>query len=289
MKNNNIDMSSFIQGFKNIQESAQTIPNVISNSIQPLVELSISLREYFKLPEVQESLTRMAEGYIETIEDIKHYKKVIFLLGYPPSESTDIILMRQIGREYVENGESNLKNTIDDIMKAHYNAQRIDEIKRHWECYSLLKDRLPLLRQSLNAHNLGMYAVAVPSILSQMEGIVIDGFDIKQRVSGSQFRKLLKILFKIEDDDNSKSDEHPFDFDSTIGKFYLNFILEHFEHGQDILSPVSRHAILHGGAKPSMYAKEEISLKMIMMMDSILYRISNLTQEKKNKAKAFFQ
>ncbi|UPG79712.1 hypothetical protein MX663_11305 [Bacillus subtilis] len=284
MKNNNIDMSSFIQGVKSIEESTETIHTAISKSIQPLVNLSKSIREHFKRPEIQESLTRIAEGFIETKEDIKNYKKVIFLMGYPPSESTDILLMRQIGREYVENGESNLKSIIDDIMKDHYNAQRIDEIKRHWENYSLLKERLPLLRQSLNAHNLGMFAISVPSILSQMEGIVIDGFDIKQRVTGSKFKKLLKILFNIEDDEDSKGDENPFNFDNIIGKFYLNFILEQFQHGQENLSDVSRHAILHGGAKPTMYAKEEISLKMIMMMDNLLYRINNLTQEKKNEA-----
>lgn len=86
MKNNNIDMSSFIQGVKSIEESTETIHTAISKSIQPLVNLSISIREHFKRPEIQESLTRIAEGFIETKEDIKNYKKVIFLLGYPPSE-----------------------------------------------------------------------------------------------------------------------------------------------------------------------------------------------------------
>ncbi|WP_404443421.1 hypothetical protein LG307_14730 [Sutcliffiella horikoshii] len=267
--------SGLIEFFETIGAINQKVTewsNAISKSIQPLVELSIKFQEWISSDEMQQTFKNIIEGIEQTEEDINNYKKAMLILGYPPNISLDIILMREIGREFLENNTDNLEVSIDEIMKNYYNPTLLNEIKRDWESYNFLTDRLPLLRQAINAHNLGMYALSIPSIITQMEGLIIQGYDIKQRVSGKQFRKLVSALF-VNDEEES------FNFDNEVGDFYLKFILVNFDHGTEITSEVSRHAILHGGAKPSLYAREEVSLKIILMMDNIIHRINDLKPE----------
>ncbi|MGG3925691.1 hypothetical protein ABET51_06790 [Metabacillus fastidiosus] len=270
--------SNFFKSMRKIGEMAQDITNAISVAIVPVIEFTKEINEYLSSEKVQTTFRNFVEGIIQTEEDIKNYKEVIVLIGYPPSISTDITLMRQIGQEFMENRETGLKDIIDDVMKKHYSPKKIDEIKSLWESFSFLLDRKSLLRQALTAHNLGMYALSIPSLLSQMEGIIVDGYKIKQKVEGWQFKKLVRQLF-------NNPDNEAFDFDNELREFYLKFILARFNHGQEIQSDVSRHAILHGGAKPVNFAKEEVSLKIILMMENIIYRIDNLTENEIREAK----
>lgn len=272
-KNNKI-----FDSLTNIGKVAMEFSNAISESIKPMIELAGKVNEFLQSEKVRETFKNIAEGIIETEEDIINYKEVMGILGYPPSTSTDFILMRQIGREFIENGETNLREVIDDVMKDHYDLTKINEMKLEWGRHKFVKDRVSLLRQALTAHNLGMYALSIPSLLSQMEGIIIEGYKIKGKVNGYQFKKIVESLF-INPDDES------FDFNNEIRDFYIRFILDGFVHGQQIRSDVSRHAILHGGAKPSFFAKEEVSLKLILMMDNILQRINQLKDNEINEVK----
>jgi len=267
------ELRDFYQTIENLGKTAENVCNAISNSIQPLVNIATQFNEVLQSEKVKETfrnLAEFAEGVYQTEEDIKSYKEVMLILGYPPNVSMDIYLMREIGREYIKYSETDLKLIIDEVMVNHYNPIKIDEIKNTWETYEFIKERLPLLRQVMNAHKLGMFALSIPSLSSQMEGIIIDAYKITGRVAWWKFEKLVKEFFYSNGDET-------FDFNNEIGSFYNKFILDGFEHGKEIKYDVSRHAILHGGAKPVSFAKEEVSLKLILMMDNILYRVSELT------------
>ncbi|MHC3396059.1 hypothetical protein ACV1QZ_06420 [Bacillus subtilis] len=270
-------------------ESSTSINTILnSSSIMPTLKLGISLNE--EKEKIKQSFKRIIEEAEKSEEDFKRFKEVILFLGYPPSDNMDIRLIRKIGKVCIEEGVNHLKKIIDDLMKEFYSPERIDHLMKEWESYSFLKDRLPLLGQALKAHNLGMYSVAVPSLLSQMEGIIIDGFDVKGEVPGYLFKRLISLLFDNESisdkTDKSKAEElaELLRFEKLICDYYFNFLLEHFEHGQEEVSNVSRHAILHGGARPISYNHEHISLKMIIMMDNIIYQVSLLNADKKEKA-----
>ncbi|TYS57725.1 hypothetical protein FZC74_14950 [Sutcliffiella horikoshii] len=255
------------------------IASAIRESVVSMVSAMKPIIDYIDIEKLRVSFTGIVEGLKETSEDVQNYRKAIILLGYPPSVSLDISIMRQIGKEFAENQNVNLIEIIDDVMKDHYNAEKIQEMKLEWEDFDFLKERLPLLRQAMNAHNLGMYAITIPSLLSQMEGIIIEAFNLKQKVSGYQFEQLIEKLFPT-------GEGFSFAFENEIGNYYLKNILVPFQHGQKIKKDISRHAILHGGAKPADFAREEVSIKIILMVTNVILQVALLTEEEVARVRA---
>lgn len=289
MNNNEDFRKTLYEAIRFAKVGLVTLEKTLFSAVKKINVITTSIGEYINSDEFKESIRNILREGEEAGEDVKRFKEVIIAMGYPPSDNMDMRLIRKIGKVILEHDADYLKKIIDDIMLEFHTPDRITEIKLEWEHYIFLKDRLPLLRQALNAHNLGMYAITIPSLLSQMEGIIIDGFELKKKVKGYEFECLVKVLFN-HDDVNPKKEiqndqEEIFDFDRLICEFYLKFLLAPFEHGQQEVSRESRHAILHGGARPITYDHEHISLKMIIMMDNIIYKVSLLTADKKEKAK----
>lgn len=230
--------------------------------------------------QIQETLKRISEGFIETEEDLKVFKVAIIDLGYPPHEGMGIWNMREIAKMYTED-KSTLEETIDYIMCEYYDDEFFTELGRMWENYEVLQNRLPILRNVIMAHNLGMYNVSIPAIIAQLEGVLIDSFEIKGYVNGVIIKMLLKELLKEEDSG--------FDFDGEIRKYYEKNILADFERGKIIKSDVSRNAILHGA--DITYGKQIVSIKAILLFDTIATKLLHLDEEVrikgKNKAESY--
>ena len=267
----NNPFSELSKAIESTLKYSQFINDSVKSAIKTYLDFYDKINEYLESVNIPELLYSFGKGLEQTTEDVENFKKVIVALGYPPSPSLDIRLMRAIGREYVASGEENLIKVIDETMLNFYNPTKINQIKLDWNRHLFLRERIKLFNQALNAHNLGMYALVSPSLLSQMEGVIIERYDIKQRVNGEQFRNLVKDLFTESD--------NIFDFNNELRKFYLDNVLVGFHHGREIKSDVSRHAILHGGDKPISFGTEVVSLKVILMMDSIIDRLSELNEE----------
>src|SRR5690606_5130815 len=124
-----------------------------------------------------------------------------------------------------------------------------------WESSNILRKRMPLLRNAIMAHNLGMYDLVVPSVLSQLEGFLVDLFEYKGKVFGKTQLVFLKHLLL--------ENRNEYSFDDAIHEYYSQQILESFEHGKETESGVSRHAILHGGE--TGFGKETTSLKILLL------------------------
>lgn len=224
------------------------------------------------ITEITKSFKKIADGIKETEEDIKTFKVAIVELGYPPHESIDMRRLRYIARDYRENGKEHVEKYIDKFMIWFYDSQMLNNISLEWEDIEHIKKRLPLLRNSIMAYNQGMYDLVVPSLLSQFEGIIVDGFKIKGYVNGAIISILLDYLLLKNRDYNSS-----LSFDDAIHKYYSEKILASFEHGASIKSDVSRNAILHGA--DTNFGKQTVALKVILLMDYIIRSVDNLKEE----------
>jgi hypothetical protein len=81
-------------------------------------------------------------------------------------------------------------------------------------------------------------------------------------------------------------DNHWLEFEINAKKFYLDRILNGgFRHGEQTEYETNRHAIAHGAALPDFFAKKEVSLKIILMLDAILHGVDNLEEADIHKAK----
>ncbi|MEH6990586.1 hypothetical protein [Cytobacillus firmus] len=258
-----------------ITESIQPLLKVTEESIQPLLKVTEELRQsisenvsniYF------EKIAELGEIFRGLDDEVIQYKSIIVELGYPPHAEISIPLMRGIVHDYNEHGTDYVKEYIHEVMISNFDYKFLDELLRKWEKNDFVKDRIQILRNVIKCHNQNMYSASIPTLLPQLEGIIAKGFKHKGFLSGYHQKVYLNNLLI-----NPLEDDEAFKFERALHNFYLQHILVNFEHGKEILSDVSRHAILHGGKVD--YGTEGNSLKLILAFDFLLDSLSSLSEE----------
>jgi hypothetical protein len=255
---------------KQMRETHEMILQAIQPSIESLGEIGRTFKETNNLinEHMAKTFENLRNGLLETEEDLKVFKVAMVEMGYPPHSAIEISRMRSIAQQY-ENNKIEVVSFIDEFMVMNYDSELIGEIAHGWERVEIIKKRLPLLRNACMAHNLGMYDLVVPSMLSQLEGIIVDAFDINGKVDGKIQGILLEHLLLKNSDIQSS-----FHFDDAIHKYYSEQVLEGFEHGQKTKYDVSRHGILHGAE--TNFGKETTSIKTILLFDFLVDAIQEL-------------
>ncbi|MFO3788123.1 hypothetical protein ACKOKD_05155 [Bacillus mojavensis] len=152
-----------------------------------------------------------------------------------------------------------MKVKVDQIMLNYFDDKEIEEMLMHWESRAVLQKRLPIIRNAIKAHKQQMYFASIPTLLPQLEGLVADCFQHKGSMNSVKMKKYLEC-FLIE-----KVTQDSYTFKDILYDYYIQNILVRFEHGKDITSDISRHAILHGG--DVNYGKQINSLKLILLFD----------------------
>jgi hypothetical protein len=131
----------------------------------------------------------------------------------------------------------------------------LDDLEASWAAHPLLRRRQAILQQALRAHSLGMFAVSVPALIAQFEGLVADAASHRGQMNGPAMRARVAALTADA---------------SVAGAMFASFVgdalLAHFEHGA-VVPPFSRHAILHGGDVE--YATELNSRTAILLIDNM--------------------
>ncbi|MFC5604442.1 hypothetical protein [Sporosarcina koreensis] len=242
-------------------EYTSALARIGNAAAERYAKLNKAFQPYLDLTQFTQSFANIQSGILKTEEDIKVFKVAIVELGYPPHDGMAIGNMRAIAELYLDD-KKELEDNIDEIMTHLYNASELKEILLFWEETKLVKKRLPLLRNAIMAHNLGMYDLVVPSIISQMEGLLVDTFHVKGRVDGTIQKVMLKNLL-LKDESISS-----FSFDETIHEYFSDNVLASFEHGKQLGTDLSRHAILHGS--DTGFGKRTVSLKAILLFDYLV-------------------
>lgn len=264
---------------KRISVAQNIIPPYIQRIKDNYSQLQSQIVSQF-VQEIRNTFQKIAQGIKETEEDVKVYKTVMMKFGYPPSGTIDIPSLRSIAQHYnsYSGNKENFQEFIDEFMIEYYDASALQELSLMWERNNLIAKRMPLLRNAIKAHNLGMFELVVPSIIPQLEGIIVDAFGIKENVN----QPILKILLRHLLLENNKS-KSEYNFDPSIYTYYKNRVLVPFKRGVDLKSDISRHAISHG--EDTNFGKETISLKLILLFDYILDSTTELKEEVKLAAK----
>ncbi|GLO66187.1 hypothetical protein [Oceanobacillus kimchii] len=254
---------------KNLQNKGNAIAEYSRKSSKIGYTLS-SIVENINFPdmtnkEIFGGLERLRQGFIETERDIQAFKIIIIELGYPPHEHMDIRTIRNLVSKY-RDGEGVEVDDFDNFMCAYYVSSKLMSISETWERLSFLSERLPILRNVIMAHNLGMYGVSVPALVSQFEGVLVDGYKVKGFVDGRKIATILDDLLTV------KEEQGVWDFNQEIHNYYKENLLVRFEHGKEIESDLSRNGILHGGDK--FFNKEQVSLKAVLLFDYIANKLN---------------
>ncbi|MEB5480849.1 hypothetical protein P8825_14885 [Shouchella clausii] len=221
----------------------------------------------------------LEESIEKSNKEIKRIPELLLTAGYPPSLSVDGDEAKELIREYdvyLKNDSVTLEDFISKInyimTEKLFRPQVIDMLKQSWERSQVLEGRKQLTRQALTAHNIGMYALTVPALLTQLEGIIAQSYQHKEKLHTYQLKLLISDLFSDAKDWCG--------FEKHIRRFYLEQVLGgSFLHGKQTDYETNRHAIAHGAALPDFFGKKEVSLRIIILLDAILDSVSKLTEK----------
>lgn len=191
--------------------------------------------------------------------------KVIFLeLDFPPHDDLFQNEAQEIIKRYRTSDLNVVQTYVEELFLNKFDEPALINMKSKWNGFEWLNNRIAILEQVIEGHLAGYYNLTVPTLLAQTEGIVAQGFEHVGKMNGRKLEGLLSDLL---------SDDSTYSFDNQVKTFYTNKILAGFEHGKEINSSLSRHAILHGG--DSLYGTKVNSLKCILIFDYLLERLNN--------------
>lgn len=179
---------------------------------------------------------------------------IMLELGWPPPLGLPASIMEEILHDYDEHGAGVAGPKAERLLLEHYDAEVVGDMLGEWGQNPLLARRLTVLRQVVLAHQGCQYALSVPTILAQIEGLIADGFKHHGRMSVSDYKAYVEKLLESENAVMT---------DPMAKEFILKTVLVSFQHGEAIPSSLSRHAILHGA--DSEYGTATNSLKALLL------------------------
>jgi len=194
---------------------------------------------------------------------IKEYGKILDSFSYimieidwpPPLDINSRQMLSIIEYRKSHSLEETEKAVSEGFIKWYKN-EKIKIMFDSWVKKEWLKKRRSILKAAIDAHKKKKFLLSVPVMLTQIEGIIADGYGHIGKLRQKRLKKYIKELYTGND---------TFLPDTVIKSVLLNTILVKFEHGKKINSSLSRHAILHGA--DVNYGTEKNSLKALLLFN----------------------
>lgn len=184
--------------------------------------------------------------------------------GWPPLSITHGPDMADVAAAVRRADGEDRRLALDDLMDAHYHAKRINKVVSTWRSNPMLERRLPIIEQVNEAYGAGLHYLVPPTLYAQMEGLVAEAFAVKGRLSSGGLDRLMSKLietnFELPGDHAARS-------------FWKTQVHVSFEHGSDLQSNVSRHAIVHGA--DVTYGTAMNSLRSFLFFDHVQMCLQN--------------
>ncbi len=261
LKTSLLQMQESFRNFKNIAnvaaESAMTIEKITTGitenfrkSALNAMRISDSISKSFQV------LKDLPELWIENSNQLNLW---LLKMGWPPLLHVVVKFPYKLKDKCKDLKKTEAKEYVDKTI-ARYHSEEVlrQSILKYWKRRPCIKQRIHILEPAIEAHIRGEYALSVPAVLAQMEGIIAENFGHKGFMGSQKYIAYIKRLLKKDARENSEE---------VLLQFISDVILATFKHGTTIISDLSRHAILHGG--DISYDNVYTSLKAILALDMI--------------------
>lgn len=240
---------------------------VLENGYDPLRELakaSTILPESMKKIrlEVTEAMRKVIESYNENwhemlrgIRDKEVVIEAFLKYDIPPHHKFRITLFSFIIYSY---SEGKPKEVVEQAVKNGFYNYIYPNLMREWKQNQAVKSRIEILTLSLKGFEEGYYGLVVPTLIAQIEGVLLEKISVKNFTT-EQLREIIRSIFDGVGVVNT---------DKTLSKFYCDKIV-----GNKGPSSVQRHGILHGSLYN--YHNEMDAIKAILIFDTIVSRVND--------------
>jgi len=124
---------------------------------------------------------QIAKTFKELHQNLEQYGKtagrfatIMVELGWPPSEELYVTDVKEVVAAYDEKGAEAISGWVDELVVERFRAEELNEMTENWSQKKWLANRIPILKQAVNAHVNENYFVSVPALLPQIEGIIAE-------------------------------------------------------------------------------------------------------------------
>lgn len=247
--------------------------NSIQEAIGLVMDRGINIRTYLESINFDEKLKTFREYARQLEDDTSMFGLIMLEAEFPPHRSIPIIDIPKLVQIYDQEGKDHTRKLIERYFTLFvYNEEQIKKILKSWVEKEWLSKRNQILSQAIKGHLKGYYELTIPTLLAQIEGVLVDGMfklGATQPNKEIQYPEQKNFLAKVLLDDTSV-----FSFEQQLEKFYVDTILAQFTRGEEIESDLSRHAIMHG--EDTEYNTKVKSLKTILVLDTIVEKLDEL-------------
>lgn len=244
---------------------AQSLAAQWKRSLEPL------RRQQKRLDRALGAITATAQKagrvWREFLELQERFPLVMMELGWPPPADVPAPLAARVVAGFDDLGADPTRaekdayaETVGSWVLDCHDEDLIKSKLADWRSKRLLTKRMHILEAAVGAHCRGEYLLSIPPLLAQAEGIIADGFSHQGQMDGKALKKYVQRLF-----DSGVKSQIVAAVNKAVVVFWQGILYTRFEHGQPIASPLSRHAVLHGGDVD--YGTADGSLKAILLID----------------------
>lgn len=259
----NQQMQPILESYKNFYSNIEPTVHAALNSFSSVYE---NVQNALKNIDF-EALHKQARKYSNVFNRVK---LIMIEIGFPIHPDYWYANPARIIEIYDEKGVEYTKKLITRYMHFVFNNSLLDDIKGKWLNNSWIEKRSPILAQIIDAHKSKLYAPAITTAFSQIEGILTDGIlninPKKSKVSTKDQKDFLNANLLDTSNDNI------FNMDQIIHNLFEKTIYAQFKLGQPLNSDLSRHAVLHG--YDLTYSNKTNSLQLIILLDTLINKIT---------------
>jgi hypothetical protein len=257
-------MHEVIQPIISFQEGMQKTLQPLSRMIGDVRQRIITTLESIDFKKIHDAAKILEKNTIR-------FKAIMLEIGFPPHDSIPLSHISYFVRIYDEIGIDYAKRLISRYMTlVLYREEELRTMQKKWQRADWLEKRIKVLNSALDGHIQGYYDLTIPTLLAQIEGMLVEGILSLDEPVG-------KIGYKVQENFLAQvilGDTNTFSFDEEIEKIYTTIILAEFERGKEVESELSRHAILHG--EDVKYGTKLNSLKAILIFDYLFNKLNEL-------------
>lgn len=231
----------------------------INDSSSSLIFYLNKLAESFRSNQFYENITTFLLEFNKIISSID--EATLIALKYDWFLSHDTIQNDELFSEVLKLGRNGAtQSEFDKMFLTHFDEQSvlkiIDNISKSPDCEKF--------RNALKEIHIGyskkLYYLVVPAILCIFEGLIATSMNHRGRMKQEIYKSYLSKIF----------DRKRF---NGVRDLVLYRVLTQFDYGDEIVSPLSRHAIFHGA--DNNYGTRANTLRSILILNEIVYALEN--------------
>lgn len=159
--------------------------------------LTKQIRRY--LPQVLLWSERIPELQAEAEDLLVHLPSILRATELPPCRLYSLQDWFQINRVRRAAGQEAAVRLAQWLWFEVWECPRaIGRVRSDWARNPMLKHRLGILNEALDAHLDGSYTLSIPPLIAQAEGLIAQGMGHEGRMNGHQYRSYIETLVAME-------------------------------------------------------------------------------------------